>query len=191
MAGNTNGRAPRSRSHRTVAPTTTSMSAIPRLPAPTATVSPRLTGSSAACRVPATLAGMSATRGRAKVWRTRSMVGNMGPIIPPDPSPCPGGTIATGETPTVLYVWANFSMQKLPVSLTRFLLAALLLASGGCAWLRPAPTPILPPDELYSQGESELERRRYIEAREAFRKIVERHPNTSWAPRARFLIGEA
>jgi outer membrane protein assembly factor BamD len=82
-------------------------------------------------------------------------------------------------------------MQKLPVSLGRFLLAAALLASGGCAWLRPAPTPILPPDELYSQGESELERRRYIEAREAFRKIVERHPNTSWAPRARFLIGEA
>jgi outer membrane protein assembly factor BamD len=82
-------------------------------------------------------------------------------------------------------------MQNLPVSLTRFLLAALLLASGGCAWMRPAPTPILPPDELYSQGESELERRRYIEAREAFRKIVERHPNTSWAPRARFLIGEA
>ncbi len=82
-------------------------------------------------------------------------------------------------------------MQNLPVSLTRFLLATLLLASGGCAWMRPAPTPILPPDELYSQGESELERRRYIEAREAFRKIVERHPNTSWAPRARFLIGEA
>jgi outer membrane protein assembly factor BamD len=82
-------------------------------------------------------------------------------------------------------------MRKLPVSLSRLLLAALLLASGGCSWLRPAPTPILPPDELYSQGESELERRRYVEAREAFRKIVERHPNSSWAPRARFLIGEA
>ena len=77
------------------------------------------------------------------------------------------------------------------VPLNRFLLAGLLLVSGGCAWLRPAPTPILPPDELYSQGETELERRRYIEAREAFRKIVERHPNSSWAPRARFLIGEA
>jgi outer membrane protein assembly factor BamD len=82
-------------------------------------------------------------------------------------------------------------MRMLPVSLTRFLLAGLLLASGGCAWMRPAPTPILPADELYSLGESELERRRYIEARDAFRKIVERHPNSSWAPRARFLIGEA
>jgi outer membrane protein assembly factor BamD len=82
-------------------------------------------------------------------------------------------------------------MRTLPVSLSRFLLAGLLLASSGCAWMRPAPTPILPPDELYSQGEQELERRRYVEAREAFRKIVERHPNSSWAPRARFLIGEA
>ena len=97
----------------------------------------------------------------------------------------------TGKTPTVLYVWANFSMRMLPVSLMRFLLAGLLLASGGCAWMRPAPTPILPADELYSLGENELERRRYIEARDAFRKIVERHPNSSWAPRARFLVGEA
>jgi len=82
-------------------------------------------------------------------------------------------------------------MSMLHASLTRLLLAGLLLATGGCAWLRPAPVPILPPDELYSQGEQDLERRRYLEAREAFRKIVERHPNTSWAPRARFLIGEA
>jgi outer membrane protein assembly factor BamD len=85
----------------------------------------------------------------------------------------------------------HFFMRTLPVSMTRFLLAGLLLVAGGCAWLRPAPTPILPPDELYAQGEQELERRRYIEARDAFRKIVERHPNSSWAPRARFLVGEA
>jgi outer membrane protein assembly factor BamD len=85
----------------------------------------------------------------------------------------------------------QFFMRMRLLPLGRFLLASLLLASSGCAWMRPAPTPILPPDELYSQGESELEKRRYIEAREAFRKIVERHPNSSWAPRARFLIGEA
>jgi outer membrane protein assembly factor BamD len=82
-------------------------------------------------------------------------------------------------------------MQMLTVAVNRVLLVGLLLASAGCAWMRPAPTPILPPDELYAQGESELERRRYLEAREAFRKIAERHPNSSWAPRARFLIGEA
>jgi outer membrane protein assembly factor BamD len=62
--------------------------------------------------------------------------------------------------------------------------------AGGCSVLKPAPQPILPPDELYSQGEKELGNRRYLEAREAFRKIVERHPNSSWAPRARFLMGE-
>ena len=91
----------------------------------------------------------------------------------------------------MLYVWANFPMPMRSAPLTRFLLAGLLLMSSGCAWLRPAPTPILPPDELYTQGERELERRRYIEARDAFRKIVERHPNSSWAPKARFLVGEA
>jgi outer membrane protein assembly factor BamD len=67
----------------------------------------------------------------------------------------------------------------------------LLLATTGCSYLKPQPTPILPADELYSQGEQELTRRKYLEAREAFRRITERHPNTSWAPRARFLIGEA
>ena len=74
---------------------------------------------------------------------------------------------------------------------TRILLAAVLLLAGGCGWLRPAPTPILPPDELYSIGESDLAQKRYDQARESFKKIVERHPNSSYAARARFLTGEA
>jgi outer membrane protein assembly factor BamD len=77
------------------------------------------------------------------------------------------------------------------LSSTRLILIGLLLATTGCSYLKPQPTPILPADELYSQGEQELTRRKYLEAREAFRRITERHPNTSWAPRARFLIGEA
>jgi outer membrane protein assembly factor BamD len=82
-------------------------------------------------------------------------------------------------------------LPMLPVSLTRVLLVGLLLAAAGCSYLRPLPTPILPPDELYTQGEQEMGRKRYLEARDAFRKITERHPNSAWAPRARFLIGEA
>lgn len=73
----------------------------------------------------------------------------------------------------------------------RFVLALVLLSTAGCAWLRAAPTPILPPEELYALGESKLEQRTYLEAREDFKKIVERHPNSSLAPRARFLVGEA
>ena len=46
----------------------------------------------------------------------------------------------------------HFFMRKPLAALTHVFLAGLLLASGGCAWLRPAPVPILPPDELYSQG---------------------------------------
>ena len=73
----------------------------------------------------------------------------------------------------------------------RTLVLVLFLLTGGCAWMRPAPTPILPPEELYRLGEAELEKKRYPEAREHFRKVVERHPNSSYAPRARFLMGEA
>ena len=76
----------------------------------------------------------------------------------------------------------------------RVTLAVLLLLLSGCSvadWLRPSPTPILPAEELYQIGENELGKRRYEEARKNFRRIVERHPNSSSAPRARFLIGEA
>ena len=82
-------------------------------------------------------------------------------------------------------------MRTFPPALTYTLIVAVLLAASGCGILRPAPTPLLPPDELYSQGEAFLEKKQYLEAREAFRKIVERHPNSTYAPRARFLIGEA
>jgi len=82
-------------------------------------------------------------------------------------------------------------MPGIPAAIGRLVLTTVLLAAAGCAWLRPAPTPILPPDELYALGESALEKRTYEEAREHFRKVVERHPNSSYAPRARFLIGEA
>ncbi len=81
-------------------------------------------------------------------------------------------------------------MPDRPATLIRFFLAGLLLI-GGCSWLRPLPTPILPAEELYQIGENELNRRRYDDARRNFTKIVERHPNSSYAARARFLIGES
>ena len=83
------------------------------------------------------------------------------------------------------------SMLGYPALLVRVLALGLPLLVAGCAALTPAPTPILPPDELYKTGETELNNRRYEEARQNFRKIVERHPNSSYAPKARFYIGEA
>ena len=82
-------------------------------------------------------------------------------------------------------------MPPVPSALPRIILASLLLAMAGCGWLKPAPTPILPPEELYRLGEEAIEKRTYAEAREAFKKIVERHPTSSYAARARFLMGEA
>src|SRR5438874_298938 len=90
----------------------------------------------------------------------------------------------------MLYVLANFMLGSTAPCM-RVLLAGLLLAAGGCGWLRPAPTPILPAEELYAKGENDLAKQRHDEARESFKKIVERHPTSSYAPRARFLIGES
>jgi outer membrane protein assembly factor BamD len=73
----------------------------------------------------------------------------------------------------------------------RVFLVVLVLLTGGCAWMRASPTPILPADELYQIGENELGKRRYDDARKNFRRIVERHPNSSYAGRARFLMGES
>ena len=75
--------------------------------------------------------------------------------------------------------------------LSRLVLASLLVATAGCAWLKPGPTPILSADELYRLGETDLARRRFEDARGHFRTIVERHPNSTYAPQARFLVGRA
>ena len=58
-------------------------------------------------------------------------------------------------------------------------------------FFRPRAQPLLPAADLYQLGETELNRRRYEDARANFRKIVERHPTSNFAPRARFLVGEA
>ena len=79
----------------------------------------------------------------------------------------------------------------MPAAFRRIALVTVLLAAAGCGWLKPQPVPILPAEELYQQGETELDNRRYEDARKAFTKIIERHPNSSYAPRARFLLGEA
>ncbi len=66
-----------------------------------------------------------------------------------------------------------------------------LLVLGGCGIFTQRPEPIPPAAELYDKGEFELNRRRYEDARTHFKRIVERHPESSLAPRARFLMGEA
>ncbi len=82
-------------------------------------------------------------------------------------------------------------MPRVPAAIRYLVLSSLLVVVAGCAWMRPAPTPILPADELSELGDSALEQRQYAEARDMYTKVVERHPNSSYTPRARFLIGEA
>ena len=74
-------------------------------------------------------------------------------------------------------------------------LLSLALLLGGCEtisdFFRQRPQALPPASELYSEGENQLNKSRYEEARTAFRKVAERHPQSSYAPRARFLMGEA
>ena len=74
-------------------------------------------------------------------------------------------------------------------------LVSLLLLASGCTTLadffRQRPQALPPASELYAEGENQLNRSRYEEARTAFRKVAERHPQSTYAPRARFLVGEA
>ena len=74
-------------------------------------------------------------------------------------------------------------------------LVGLLLLLGGCTALsdffRQRPQALPPAQELYAEGEQQLSKSRYEEARVSFRKVAERHPQSGYAPRARFLIGEA
>ena len=68
---------------------------------------------------------------------------------------------------------------------------SLLLLLGGCGIFAQRPEVIPAAVELYQRGEAELDRRRYEDARTNFKRIVERHPDSSFAARARFLMGEA
>ncbi len=110
---------------------------------------------------------------------------------PPKRSSRPGEAVALLVTTTwVWYIYQPIFMSLAPSALRRIVLLSLVLAMAGCSYLKPPPTPILPPEELYKLGEGHMETRRYADARDAYKKIVERHPTSSYAPRARFLIGE-
>jgi outer membrane protein assembly factor BamD len=69
-------------------------------------------------------------------------------------------------------------------------LGVVLLLSG-CSWFSGRPDTLPPAGKLYEDGERELDRRRFDAARDNFRKIVERHPDSNLVPAARFLVGEA
>ena len=70
----------------------------------------------------------------------------------------------------------------------------LALLLSGCAYMedmfRQKPQALLPAQDLYQAGEQDMSTKYYPQARTSFQKIVERHPQSQYAPRARFLIGE-
>lgn len=71
---------------------------------------------------------------------------------------------------------------------------AVALALSGCSYLedmfRQKPQALLPATDLYQAGEQDMNKKYYPAARANFQKIVERHPQSNYAARARFLVGE-
>ncbi len=72
-----------------------------------------------------------------------------------------------------------------------FLLAFLLPFLAGCGLWKKDAGPLPPVADLYQQGEEQLRRNRYEEARKSFKRLFESYPDTDFAPRGRFLVGEA
>lgn len=85
----------------------------------------------------------------------------------------------------------NRSRDPGPGAIRRAALAlAILCVLAGCSWFRSRPDTLPPAGKLYEDGEGLLLKDRYEQARDAFSKIVERHPESDLVPVARFLIGE-
>ena len=76
-------------------------------------------------------------------------------------------------------------------SLRRGALALAVVALlSGCSWFNSRPSTVPPAAKLYEDGERLLQNGRYEQAREAFSRLVERHPESELVPVASFLIGE-
>lgn len=77
------------------------------------------------------------------------------------------------------------------VAIRRGAVALVVLAFlSACSAFRSRPDTVQPAAILYEEGERELLRGKYQPAREAFVRIVERHPESDLVPVARFLVGE-
>jgi outer membrane protein assembly factor BamD len=68
--------------------------------------------------------------------------------------------------------------------------AGVLLLLSGCSFIGGRPTTVAPAAKLYDDGERLFLQEKYLQAREQFQWIVERHPESDLAPVAQFLIGE-
>ncbi len=85
----------------------------------------------------------------------------------------------------VIHSRARYPAHRLGV----FALAAFPLLAG-CSLFGGRPDTLPPAGKLYEEGERDMLRSRYDPARDALRKLVERHPDSNLVPQARFLLGE-
>ncbi|HEV8672415.1 MAG TPA: outer membrane protein assembly factor BamD [Methylomirabilota bacterium] len=76
-----------------------------------------------------------------------------------------------------------------------FWLGALALVTmlplAGCSLFGGRPDTLPPAGKLYEEGERDVLKGRYEAARDSLRKIIERHPDSTLVPPARFLMGES
>jgi outer membrane protein assembly factor BamD len=73
------------------------------------------------------------------------------------------------------------------------LVLALALAAAGCAGRRPlVPPGTVEADQfLFTQGEAALKDRKWIQAREYYRQIVDNYPQSEYRPDAKLAVGDS
>lgn len=90
----------------------------------------------------------------------------------------------------------SMSIRTRPLSppFARLALVAALLFVGACA----ARAPLTPPDDapepdryLYEQGQAQLEQRKWLTAREYFRRLVDGYPQSTYRADAKIGIGDS
>lgn len=85
----------------------------------------------------------------------------------------------------------RYSRAQGPRRVRRVALAvAGLCLLSACGVFRSRPDTVPPVGRLYEEGERLLLQDKHEQARDAFTKIVERHPESDLVPLARFLVGE-
>jgi outer membrane protein assembly factor BamD len=83
--------------------------------------------------------------------------------------------------------------RHLRSSIPLLLIAALLVSAGACAGKKDTlPPGAVEPDKfLYEKGVESLDKRRWLTAREYFRRILDTYPQSTYRPDAKLGIGDS
>src|SRR4249919_481693 len=88
-------------------------------------------------------------------------------------------------------------MTLSPLPFRRFLFLSVLIvlasALGGCVSpvRMPGPTELQPDKYLFDRGTESLQKKRWLDAREYFQKIIDAYPQSPYRQQARLGVGDS